>query len=617
MSESFDRSRGPGTACLFIGAWLLLGGDLALSQESRPHPGETLFKASCAACHENPHPRAPFRPYLQFMTPQAIYGTLTEGSMRPNAAHLKNEEKRAIAEYLSGMSLDEIRPPRPQPQCSTAIDPGALAQSNAVRGWSRDYENSRFIPAEVARLAAEDVPRLEVKWAFRFPDARRARSQPSAAGGVLFVGSQNGGVYALDARSGCQHWVYRASGEVRTAITIGQGARPALYFGDLFGNVYAVEATTGAPIWKIKADEHPAATITGSPVVHEDRVYVPLSGQGNNDMDDPRRSCCTNRGAVLALDAKSGAVIWKTYTIPEPAVEQLRTEAGAPQYGPAGASVMTTPTLDVKRKVLYIGTGQNHGVVSDTSSDAIVALALADGKVVWKTQATEGDTWPASPFRDKSRKDVFLDFDFSASPILIHDEGGGDILVAGQKSGEAFGFDPDDGKILWRTRLGRGGASGGVHFSIAHEGRTVFVPMHDNSYSLDIIFPPLTTPAQPGISAVDAYTGEILWRTPMSTHCKSEKCQGISAAITAIPGVVFAPRRDGGFEAYDSRTGKIVWAFDTAREYTAVNGDTAHGGAIAGAGPLVVDGMVYVNSGYGIYGSIPGNVLLAFSVDGK
>lgn len=597
---------------------LAILGLLTIQAVSAQDRGEALFKTNCASCHENKMPRAPFVHYLRDMMPQAIYGVLTEGAMRQYAQHLSNPDKRAIAEYLSGISMDEVKPARPQPHCANDLPKRNLPE---VRSWGIDDENSRFTPYSVARLTRAEVPRLKLVWAFSFPNAMRARSQPTLAHGKLFVGGQNSAVHALDPKTGCQHWEFRSAGEVRTAITVGEArvkSAAPLFFGDTFGNVYSIDSGSGTLRWKVKVDDHPAATITGSPVVHRDRVYVPLSAMGNSDLsDDDASSCCTNRGAVIALDAASGRQIWKTYTIPDAPTQQLRNRAGTPQYGPAGASVMTSPTIDAKRGVLYIGTGQNHGVATDSNSDAIMALRLADGALVWKMQATQRDTWPASPFHPRNSPDVFLDFDFAASPILVRGKDR-DILVAGQKSGEAFGLDPETGGIVWRNKLGRGGAAGGIHFSMARDGTTILVPMHDSQYGLEDIHPPLTGPAQPGMNAVDAFSGKTLWRKPVSAYCsKGDACQGISAAITAIPGVVFAARRDGGFEAFDTRTGEVLWSFDTARAFTALNGEQARGSSIAGGGPLIVDGMVYLNSGYGIYGSDAGNVLLAFSVDGE
>jgi polyvinyl alcohol dehydrogenase (cytochrome) len=604
-------------AVLLATAWLVVSP--AKSEEvsaAALAAGEALFKSRCAVCHENKYPKAPFVHYLRQMMPQGIYAILTEGAMRPYAAGLEDREKRLIAEYLSGYSMSELRPGRPQPACGASSPSFEASRMPAVRSWGIDLENSRFTPGDVARLSAAQVRNLRLEWAFSFPGAQRARAQPTAAGGRIFVGGQSGEVHALDAKTGCRHWAFRASGEVRTAITI--DAASNLYFGDTFGNVYSISAADGGGRWKVKVDDHPAATITGSPVVHAGTVFVPLSAMGNFDVADPKSTCCTNRGAVIALDANDGRILWKTYTIPEPPREQLRNHAGTPQFGPAGASVMTSPTIDEQRGLLYIGTGQNHGVVTDENSDAVMALSMKDGRIVWKTQTTARDTWPASPFRSKDSNDVFLDFDFSASPILVHGPQGRDILVAGQKSGEAFGFDPDTGHILWRNKLGRGGAAGGIHFSLARDGDTIFVPMHDSPYGLDEIFPALTEPAQPGMNAVDAFTGRTLWRKPVSDYCaKQEGCRGISAAITAVPGVVFAARRDGGLEAFEGTTGEVIWSFDTARAFTALNGDRAHGGSIAGAGPLVIDGMLYINSGYGIYESDAGNVLLAFSVGGE
>ena len=238
--------------------------------------------------------------------------------------------------------------------------------------------------------------------------------------------------------------------------------------------------------------------------------------------------------------------------------------------------------------------------------------------MIWKTQTIAGDTWPGSPLHPDYAKEVHFDFDFAASPILIHGEQGQDVLVAGQKSGEVFGFEPQTGKILWRKRLGRGGTKGGVHFSLAAEGRTVFVPLFDSDDMLETISPALMGPARPGIHAVDAFTGEVHWSVSLADQCTpGERCQGYSAAITAIPGVLFAGRYDGVFQAFDSANGKLIWEFGTAREFSTLNGDRARGSTIDGPGPLIVDGMVYLNSGYGLYGGQPGNVLLAFSVHNR
>ena len=278
---------------------------------------------------------------------------------------------------------------------------------------------------------------------------------------------------------------------------------------------------------------------------------------------------------------------------------------------------MNSPTIDTQRGLVYFGTGQNHGVPTDENSDAIFALALNDGRLVWKTQATARDTWPVLAGQKPASNAVNWDFDFSASPILVTDPQGHDILLAGQKSGEVFGLNPDNGNILWRKRLGRGGAMGGVHFGMAAAGRTLFVPMHDNDTWLETLHPAITDPGKPGLYAVDAFSGTAKWSVPVHKHCQPpRRCLGYSAAITAIPGAVFAARRDGELQAFNSRNGALLWSFDTVQEFTTLNGDLARGGDIAGPGPVIVDGMVYINSGYGIYGGVPGNVLLAFSVGG-
>ena len=589
--------------------------------------GGRLYQTHCARCHDGNYSKAPFVHYLRMMTPQSIYGVLTEGVMQAQAAALKPQEKEKIVLYLTGKRLSDQAPVNAAVQCPKDSDWFDYSASTAIHGWGVDLENTRFVPEAISRLPAADVKQLRLKWVFAYPNAQRARSQPSVAGGGLFVGSHSGDVFALDAKSGCQHWVFKAAGEVRTAIVVepwkghhprAPGQVPSLFFGDTFANIYAINAQTGQLRWKTKVDDHPAATITGSPTYYKGQVLVPLAAMGNLGLLGPGSSCCTNRGAVLALDAASGNLNWKTYTIPDRAVEQYREAQGIPQYGPAGASVMTTPTIDEKRGLRYVGTGQNHVSPADDNSDAIFALSLDDGRVIWKRQTTKGDTVPGSPLHPNYKNEVHLDFDFSASPILIKVKGDQDILVAGQKSGEVFGLDPDTGSIVWRNKVGRGGIAGGVHFGMATEGRKLFVPIHDSDFLLSYIQPPLTESAKPGLYALDIMTGKKLWERPIAKDCAGgQTCEGYSAAVTAIPGVVFAARRDGELQAFASDSGQLLWSTSTAKPYMSLNGDTARGGSIGAAGPVVADGVVYVNSGYGLYEGLPGNVLLAFSVNGR
>lgn len=173
-------------------------------------------------------------------------------------------------------------------------------------GWGADINNSRFQPAVMAGLTPEQVPRLQLKWAFGFPDASSANAQPTIVGGLLFVGGGDRRVYALDAKSGCTRWTFATEAVVRTAISVGPIAGSdqfAAFFGDVRGSAYAVNATTGALIWKTKVDDHPAARIVGAPTLFSGVLYVPVSSFEEATGSRPTYQCCTFRGSSLCLNA--------------------------------------------------------------------------------------------------------------------------------------------------------------------------------------------------------------------------------------------------------------------------------------------------------------------------
>jgi polyvinyl alcohol dehydrogenase (cytochrome) len=412
---------------------------------------------------------------------------------------------------------------------------------------------------------------------------------------------------------------------VRTAVVIGGPAAdaandsaPLAYFGDLLARVYAVEATTGRLLWSVKVDDHPNATITAAPVAHDGRLYVSVSSLEVTSAADPNYACCTFRGSVVALDARTGAILWKSYTIPEPAREAGRTRAGTAILAPSGAPVWNSPTIDPGRGWLYVGTGENYSSPASDTSDAVLALRLADGSIAWRAQQTAGDAWNvACMMRDNPNCPIENgpDVDFGAATILARRAGGRDLVLAGQKSGDVHALDPQaDGRRLWSRKVGRGGIQGGVHFGMALDGGRLFVPVSDmrNEFSEGKVY---DGPPRPGLYALNAATGELLWSAPAADVCGGRPfCEpGISAPVTAIPGAVIAGHMDGRLRAYDSATGAVIWEYDTLREFETVGGVRARGGSVGGgAGPVVHDGMLFASSGYDIYNHMPGNVLLAF-----
>jgi polyvinyl alcohol dehydrogenase (cytochrome) len=564
-----------------------------------------VFMSRCMSCHSpNSGAHAPMAETLAEMPWQDILKALESGSMKVQGDALTAEERVAVARYLGKSGPSVV--PEMSGFCAAAAKPAASKSS--WNGWSPDDRNTRFQPAGAAGLDAAQVSSLNLKWAFGFPSGTTAFGQPSIVDGRVITGSNDGTVYALDAHTGCIYWRYQAKALVRAAVVVGPGSRA--YFGDLESNVYAVDVNTGKLIWRKKVDDQPFTRITGTPKLYDGRLYVPIASQEENAGSNPQYACCKFRGNVMALDAKTGATIWKSYTTPEPAPTKV-SQTGVQYYGPSGATIWSSPTIDRKRKLLYVATGNGYSDPDVKTADAVVAMDLDTGKIRWAQQASPdmfnwdcggrgragGGNCPANPGED---------VDFGSSPMLV-DAGGHDLLIDGQKSGVVHAFDPDrNGKIVWQTRIGQGGKLGGILWGLAAAGRLVFAPLSD-----------MGSPNPGGLFALDPATGKVVWQTPPpKPPCAGQR--GCSAAQlappTAIPGVVFSGSMDGHLRAYRIADGKIIWDFDAAREFPTVNGIKARGGSFSATGPTVADGMVFVNSGYANTGGMAGNVLLALSI---
>jgi polyvinyl alcohol dehydrogenase (cytochrome) len=503
-------------------------------------------------------------------------------------------------------------------------------------GWGVDPSQHRFQSSDMAGLAESDLPRLKLKWAFGFPGATRSVAQPTIVGGRLFVGSQGGKVYSLDAKSGCTIWEFGASKGVRSAIVIGQRSDGwAAYFGDAGANVYSVDALTGKELWRTKVDDHPAAVITGSPTLVGATLFVPVSSYEEVTGANKSYPCCTFRGSVVALDASTGKVLWKAFSIAEEAKPGATNAAGVQPMGPSGAAIWSAPTFDVATKRIYATTGDNYSDPPTETSDAILAFDAGSGERTWTRQVTSGDAYNVAcgpPARQNCPKANGPDFDFGSSAVLANLPSGKRILIAGQKSGVVTALDPDHGgEIVWQKRLGRGSTLGGVQWGVAADDSNVYVAVSDPKVSLatpgtpgaqSLAFNPnisllLDSKAGGGLSALKLETGEEVWRTPHPGCGDLPGCSPAqSAAVTAIPGLVFSGGLDGRLRAYSAADGHIVWDVNTKGDYQTINGVAANGGSIDGGGAVVVDGMVYVGSGSGFVGTMPGNVLLAYSVDG-
>ena len=567
--------------------------------------GQDLYTMRCATCHAQPvNDRIPSRADLAKLQPQQGVDALEKGAMTAQAQGLS----AALAAFV-GSAPATVPTTGPANQCSASATKPFNPGPNDWSGWGLNNQNTRYQPNP--GLAAADIPKLKLKWAFGFPDDTRAVAQPAIVGGRIFVGSHGGKVYSLDLATGCTHWSFNAGAIVRDGITIAQvGTRWTAFFGDAAAFGYAVDAVTGQQLWKVKLDDYPVARITGTSVFHNGRIYFPVSSGEELGSGTPNYVCCKFRGSLMSLDAATGRVIWKTYTIPEAAkVYKTITQNGQPRelWGPAGASIWSAPTIDVKRGRIYASTGNSYTGVDVPTSDAVVAFDLESGRMVWTKQATAGDNWlPGCPNGPLCPENDGDDYDLASSPALVT-VGGKDLIVVGQKSGTLWGLDPDNnGNVVWQQKLGQGGGlMGGIMWGPAMDGQTAYAGVADGARA----------DATPGLYAVNIADGTRKWKSEPPPGPGSTRSQ--PTAPTLMPGIVFSATFGGRLRAHQASTGEVVWEFDTARTFETVNGVTAKGGAMDGAGPAIANGMVVMTSGMGFAGGAAGNVLMAFSVDGK
>jgi polyvinyl alcohol dehydrogenase (cytochrome) len=592
------------------------------SQGASAVSGEAVYRERCAGCHDLTNPRVPRLDALKLMSSARILRALDFGVMMNVAYPLRREEREAVATFLGSGAGDPAPPASAYCADRTIRIPARLkAQWN---GWSPGSANTRFQPGDAAGLTVDQLPRLELKWAYAFSGDVSAFAQPTILDKYLFVGSAGGVVHAMSVDTGCLHWIFQANGPVRSAIVaVPAGQRHTLFFSDLTGWYYALEAETGKVLWRKRIEDHEATRLTGAGIVHKGVIYIPTASWEESRAIGNGYQCCTFRGSVVALRVRDGSLVWKEYMIREEPRPLGKSSAGTEQWGPSGAGVWGTPTIDAKRGLLYVTTGDNYSTPATSTSDAVMALDLKTGQTVWTRQMLANDAYN-SACGDKSPNcppENGPDYDFGSSALLVK-AGNRDLLLAGQKSGVVYALDPaKKGELVWQARVGRGGVNGGVQWGMASDDRYVFAAVSDTVR----IRRPDGNPNDParftlspteggGLTALDVKDGSKVWyATPPPCGSVPGCSPAQSAALTAIPGAVFSGSLDGHLRAYAADTGRVLWDVDTAREYQAVNGVTGRGGSLDGPGPVVIGGMVFVNSGYSRFGGMPGNVLLAYA----
>ncbi len=645
-------------ALVFLVALLWAGGALLLSDQAPMktiesfamrhadklplgYIGEKLFDKHCASCHDNPAMHAPSREALSGFSKETVMVALEFGKMQPMATHLSKTERGLIAIYLAGSApADEWIA---EHGCEAAAAEGG---TEYVTNWGLGNHNRRFMSAARAGIDRANVAELELAWSLAFPKVTDMRSQPAIIGDTLYFGDKTGKLYAIDRKTGCIRAHTEVLSGIRSAITVatlGSG-RKLLVFADSMASIYALDPATLKIVWQQAARIYDTSVITGSISYHDDRLFVPVSSYEVAVSGSPSHVCCKSHGGVIALDATNGRQLWEWHGTAEATV-QGRNAAGADIYGPSGVSVWSTPTIDAKRNRIYFGTGENLSRPATDTSDAIIALDMDSGALIWKFQALADDVWNAACLNGGPNcpTDPGGDFDFGASVILAQLPGGRELLLAGQKSGDVYALSPD-GELVWRQQVSNAGigpnlaqstTNGGVHWGMALAGERLLAAAADPERERPEYIP------KPGLHALNVNDGEILWFQPVTRDCEiaeehkpkiglenmragkkieledQYRCSyyyGLSAAVLATPELVFSAGLDGRIRAFDIDTGEILWQARTAIPFEADNGVTGHGGAIDVSGQVLADGWLYVQSGYSMFGQLPGNMLLAYKV---
>ncbi len=578
-------------------------------------PGFAIVQQQCMKCHGKASmSQAPGVAALREFSGEKIYEVLTAAS---NGAHqvlnLSDDDRRHVAESLSGRLLGSAAigdAKQMLNRCSANPPMGDPAAGPSWNGWGNGENNARYQTAKNAGIAADQVPKLKLKWAFGLPGAHAAYGQPTVAGGRVFVGSDAGWVYSLDASTGCVYWSFMTKAGMRNAITVGPvkghgSTKYGVFFGDLKNNAYGLDAQNGELLWVTKVDDNYAARITGAPALYDGRVYVPLAKWESNSARDLNYPCCTVRGSVTSLDANTGKQVWKHYSIEEAPKPTRINSIGTQLWGPSGGSVWNTPTVDAKRGVIYFGTGEATNQPAPNTTDSVLAVDIKTGKLVWSYQGYEHDAYilgcSGTVKSENCPEEVGPDTDIGSSVILKPLEKGKRMLVAAMKDGTLFALDPDRrGALLWKNNVASDPSlpMSGIVWGGAVDEKTAYYGLSGG-----------------GVVAVQLATGEKVWYNPLKAPPGRGR-SGNSAAVTAIPGVIFSGARSGMLYALSATDGHTLWEYDTAKEFTTVNHVPAHGGTMGSAGPTVVGGMLFVGSGYSFGGGDKnGNVLLAFATE--
>ncbi len=520
--------------------------------------------------------------------------------------------------------------------CNSDGDNAEIARDDLWPSAGRDLYNTRYQDAE-NRIGKGNATALTLQW--QFTTGGDVSATPAVDDRAAYIPDWAGNLYAIDRNTGVQIWSHRIADYTGIADDLAR-ATPVIA-GDklIFGNqssrkqpsvawVMAVDKHTGNLIWKTQVDSHPAAIITQSAIAANGMVYVGVSSwEEAYSVLIPNYQCCTFRGSMLALDADTGQILWKRYTVPE---------------GYSGGAVWgSTAVLDSQRNTLYVSTGNNYTVPAavqqcvanaqgdsdaqqacispDDHFDSVLALDPSSGAIKWAKTVLPFDAWNAGCIPTFSNEDncpqpAGPDYDFGQGPALftVRLQNGQlrDLLGAGQKSGQYWAFDPDTGDVVWTTQVGPGGEGGGLQWGSAVDGQRIYAAVSNSqhkSWTLVQNGEPSSVTVNSGLwSALDAATGKIIWQVADPGFGRDGQPAPTMGPVATANGIVYACSLDveGSMYAFDAATGTVLWKY--------ASGNVCIGGA------AVSDGTVYWGTGYGNFTgqATPGNKFFAFHVPG-
>ena len=617
---------------LAAGLAVLALGALAQAPNEPPPPGKALYEIYCAACHQAPEEGSRAAPIasLRKMSASTLMSALTTGVMKPMGDQLDRRQLRDLVSYLAAPEgpvgtgwIDDHR-------CAADKSDVDLSGRPAQVGFGVDTDSSRRMSAAQAGLSTQDLGRLEVAWTFALPRTTGLRGQGVVVGQTLFYpAGQANTVLALDTRSGCVKWATSLQGGARSSLAYGRlGPKGpwALVTPEGGGKLVALHAQTGQVIWRIDPRHDQNSPLSGSPLFAGDKILVPISASDAGAAMRPAHQCCKSHGALAAVDAATGKVLWTWHTMESAKPLGRQNAHGVEMFGPSGAPIWSSPSVDLRAGVAYTATGENTSPPGTETSDALVAVDLATGKQKWVFQALANDIWnmacPVGSPDAKGRSvgincffaregSLLLDHDFGAGPLIWRGKGR-NLILGGQKSGDVWALNAQTGKLVWQQKFGQGTALGGVHWGIATDGKRLFAPISDPGVPADR--------SAAGLYAIDIASGKLAWSWRATPDCANGRqarvatCgnrYGLSAAPLVIDGAVVAGGLDGRLYVFEAASGKLMATHDTAVAYDPLNKIKGAGGAIDAAGPFAGDGMLFVGSGYGSFGQQPGNVLVA------